>query len=530
MQSVVVSRAVRRHAAEGLTARKLGALRDLAEAWQEARSRYLVDYWPARYAAAVLVSPRSLRDERRERGWSHSRMPVAYHQTALFSALGVLRGSWNLARRRVADHIGRDHRLSSTEKRWISRVLRDPQLLQQCLDGELVDVVDPATKHLALRLRRLVLNARPRRPRPQRRLWLELDAEMYRAFSRAEDRRFRGSWVAVASQRPGVRIPIPLAGPRPLLDDPDLAGRRPTIRLVVSDRPLFVVRVRSEVVRHGGSEIGVDKGYLTSITASGGSPFDARSYGTGADELVARIALSDDERRDQRRRLALHARRTAAADAHKARRIRRRNLGPTRVQRRARRERACLRNAIDRALNAMFRLEAPLSRIFAERLDIRGRALSRGSNRRLGRWSNGYMHRRLAYKAELNGVELVVVNAAYTSQTCPVCWFTSGSNRRGTRFKCIQCGFTGSADAVAATNVLARGRDPAVSGFISRVELKRILDERWRTARSGRAWGSNDAAVLTPDNDQELLPAGAANNWPVGQSTSAKPHSGNRRN
>jgi ribosomal protein S27AE len=133
---------------------------------------------------------------------------------------------------------------------------------------------------------------------------------------------------------------------------------------------------------------------------------------------------------------------------------------------------------------------------------------------------------RLRYKAELNGVELNVVNAAYTSQTCPRCWYTSPENRRAERFQCGDCGYTGSADHVAATNVLRRGRDPAVSRFATTYLVKQILQERWRTARAGRASDSNEQAPpeVVPAEDRlgqsrEQLPQGSP---PLGGSNSAE--------
>jgi ribosomal protein S27AE len=132
-------------------------------------------------------------------------------------------------------------------------------------------------------------------------------------------------------------------------------------------------------------------------------------------------------------------------------------------------------------------------------------------NRRLRRWMKGFLQHRLDYKAELNGVELNVVNAAYTSQTCPRCGFTSSKNRHAAKFKCGFCGYAGSADAVAATNILRRGSDPAITRFMPSGAVKQILEERWRAALNGGAWGSNGVALGT-DVTEINVAAGAANN------------------
>jgi IS605 OrfB family transposase len=167
------------------------------------------------------------------------------------------------------------------------------------------------------------------------------------------------------------------------------------------------------------------------------------------------------------------------------------------VRRRSIRERRRLRDETNRALNQLFANQR-LARIVHEALCFSSFRLRRVTNRRLARWLWGFLLKRLRYKAELNGVELQVVSAAYTSQSCPRCWFTSSKNRRGERFLCIDCGYSGSADAVAATNVLRRGSDSAITGLVAPGAIRQILDARWRSARSGRAWGSNEQ-VSTED-------------------------------
>ena len=67
--------------------------------------------------------------------------------------------------------------------------------------------------------------------------------------------------------------------------------------------------------------------------------------------------------------------------------------------------------------------------------------------------------RQLQYKLEWRGGLLIAVPPHYTSQTCPrsECKYQSFTNRlTQEKFKCMQCGFLGHADEVAAINVLER--------------------------------------------------------------------------
>ncbi len=66
----------------------------------------------------------------------------------------------------------------------------------------------------------------------------------------------------------------------------------------------------------------------------------------------------------------------------------------------------------------------------------------------------------LASKAESAGRELIAVNPANTSRTCPApqCGNVSGENRKTQAdFACVKCGYTANADVVGASNIKRAG-------------------------------------------------------------------------
>ncbi|TMC30297.1 MAG: hypothetical protein E6J27_03545 [Chloroflexi bacterium] len=144
------------------------------------------------------------------------------------------------------------------------------------------------------------------------------------------------------------------------------------------------------------------------------------------------IAASD--RRRNRARLVAYERSIRNSSPTHSRQIRRHNLGRRKQVRVRSCESSRLRDFVNRSLNELFH-DTGILRMYAEDLTFRPGWPGRAINRRLGRWLKGYLHHRLMHKAELNGVELQTVNAAYTSQTCPRCWFASRGNRRGDRFR-----------------------------------------------------------------------------------------------
>ena len=70
-------------------------------------------------------------------------------------------------------------------------------------------------------------------------------------------------------------------------------------------------------------------------------------------------------------------------------------------------------------------------------------------------WSR--LYKRLKDKMDANGGKLVIVPAAYTSQTCHKCGHVAKGNRDSQAdFKCVECGYKANADVNAAMNILDR--------------------------------------------------------------------------
>lgn len=76
---------------------------------------------------------------------------------------------------------------------------------------------------------------------------------------------------------------------------------------------------------------------------------------------------------------------------------------------------------------------------------------------KLQRWSYPKVLGKLAAVCEEQGIELLKINPAYTSQTCSSCGHTDKSSRKGKLFDCVACGFKMDADLNAAINIRNRG-------------------------------------------------------------------------
>jgi IS605 OrfB family transposase len=90
-----------------------------------------------------------------------------------------------------------------------------------------------------------------------------------------------------------------------------------------------------------------------------------------------------------------------------------------------------------------------------------GKKGSEALNRRLHQFPHGLLLRCIRNKAEMLGVPVLLVNPAFTSQTCSRCGDLGDRQRH--RFYCPHCGFTLHADLNAAFNILRRAEETMLS-------------------------------------------------------------------
>jgi putative transposase len=83
-----------------------------------------------------------------------------------------------------------------------------------------------------------------------------------------------------------------------------------------------------------------------------------------------------------------------------------------------------------------------------------GKRLAAKSQQKISTWAHGRMRQYITYKAEAEGMCVVLVDEYYSSQTCPCC----GRRHKpaGRVYACPVCGFRGHRDAVGAVNLLSR--------------------------------------------------------------------------
>ena len=89
------------------------------------------------------------------------------------------------------------------------------------------------------------------------------------------------------------------------------------------------------------------------------------------------------------------------------------------------------------------------------RLGVNSKKRNKTFRRRINSWSFSQLRSFLEYKCKINGIQLVAINPAYTSQTCYNCGHIG--IRKGKHFRCRHCGNVADADINAALNIATWG-------------------------------------------------------------------------
>jgi putative transposase len=152
-----------------------------------------------------------------------------------------------------------------------------------------------------------------------------------------------------------------------------------------------------------------------------------------------------------------------------------------------RRIREYVKNEVGRILKALVR--SGVGTLIVEELDFRGGGLSKRMNRLVSRAGRGAVSASLL-NLEEQGVTIIRVNPAYSSQECSNCGYISRANRNSKQFTCCFCGKKLDADVNAARVLKARRSSQSEWLFFSKEKIKALLDERF-TSR----WGLSFAQV-----------------------------------
>ena len=231
-------------------------------------------------------------------------------------------------------------------------------------------------------------------------------------------------------------------------------------------RSLVFVNMPLPLPRTGDGAIGLDRGCVHTLASSGGifmdMPKPSKTELKRLKYLQCRMSRQDRVNEARGGRTAKfeskRRRRTLSEfNALNSRIIRRRNDWIEKTTTRLARENILVALE-DLDVQAMTKRPKP-----RPDPDKPGRYLHNGAKAKAGldrsilsnNWSR--LMTRLKDKMDVNGGNLVIVPAAYTSQTCHQCGHVAKENRDSQAvFRCVECGYQTNADVNAAMNILDR--------------------------------------------------------------------------
>ena len=273
----------------------------------------------------------------------------------------------------------------------------------------------------------------------------------------------KNGYLEIQGLEPRQRIKIPLDTSHRICG---------TIRLIIKHSKLEVhYTIESLSIEKSGSGlVGLDKGYTEVFTDS-----SDRQLGKGLGKLLSSESEHrkiKGQRRNKLRSIAQAAR--ELGDNKKAERIEKNNLGNLKWDARQAVHTAQVKTIIYRAVHqACF----CASRLYVE--DLTGVIKSdrgKNTNRRLSGWVKGLIASAIESVGSRCSVEIVSVNAAFTSQVHHACGCLG--RRMGERFYCAVCRVVESADGNAARTIKQRPDDREIGRWDAFTQVREVLLSR----------------------------------------------------
>ena len=272
-------------------------------------------------------------------------------------------------------------------------------------------------------------------------------------------------YIDVIGLKKGKRIAIPIGTNYPITGQIKLILRSGQVEIHYT-----IDNVDNRACGIPGISIGIDKGYTEAFADS-----DGIFHGEGLGKILSNETDSLNEKYQKRNKIGAVLEKEK--NPKKAKRIIRHNLGRKKLDRRKKKHRGKVKTIIYRAANNII---GKAETVVCEDLTktFKSKNLGKNTNRRLSGWVKGLMASAIDIVASRRGYRVVLVNAAYTSQTCSKCGCLG--KRTGDKFHCASgCGVVMQADLNAAINILARLDDEELHRWLPFTKVKQILLKRY---------------------------------------------------
>ncbi len=414
--------------------------------------------------------PRKIRDEWvRSKYANRFRLQARYWKQSLDEAFSNIRSKWSNTFRKVRSALYKNQRFNKEERHYAFYLFKKIDLLYQVLTYTEFDIPEKfknsqidrqkVHKYLKSRLR----NYFGKKPKQGKKTSFMIDTAMYDVKTDQKGR----LWLAIAGLTPRKRIRLLLTSKQTVTG---------TLRIVLHNHRIEIHNAVETPTKsqQGSGAIGIDKGLTTLLATSSGNEYGKR-FGEILETESDRLSLKNSNRNKLRALLEKHE---ETGHTIKAELIRQNNLGKKKYFHQKEINLDKIKAEINLALNTFLKQENPAI-LVSENLVFYNwtKEYSKKVKRYFSSWLKGYLRTRIDFKTMLNGVQQVVVNAAYTSQVCHLCG--EFGIRKGDKFYCTKHREI-NAHYNAAKNILARMYDSEITKFTNYRVVKKILQERLR--------------------------------------------------
>jgi len=286
-----------------------------------------------------------------------------------------------------------------------------------------------------------------------------LEPGSYKCFS------YHGkNYIEIISLTRGKRIAIPITTDYPITGQ---------IRLILREGQVEIHYTIDNTDERGcgKNKIGIDKGYTEAFVDS-----DGEFHGEGLGKVLSDESDFLKEKYQKRNKIRAVLEKLQEKNPKKAKKIKKHNLGRKKLNKRKKRHQAQVKTIVFTAVNEVV---DKAETIVCEDLSktFQSKNLGKRTNRRLSGWVKGLMANAIEIVASRRGSRVVLVNAAYTSQTCSQCGCFG--KRTFDKFHCTEgCRAVMQADLNAAINILARLDDKKLTRWLPFAKVKQILLKR----------------------------------------------------
>jgi transposase len=448
------------------TKSKVAELYELAQRYATVKNDIFLQYGSLK-GLQYLNYPRKVRDE-----WVATKYATKFGlqarqwKTAFDEAFANIKTKWSQVEGTTRKSLYNNKSFTEEEKHYAFYLLKAPALLYKAITFEtfklpvqfegLAIATLKVHKYLKSRLR----NHFGKKPLQQRTTYFVMDSMMY---DLAKDGKGR-LWVGIMGLKPRARI-------RLLLTSNVAPEKGANIKIVLKGNRIELHHmVEIEAKQNDSNKIvAIDKGFTEVIATS-----SFNRYGLKFNEPLKKESDRLSEKNKKRNKLmALVKKYEEKGNFVKAETIKNENLGKKKYQHQKLVNKAKLKTFINTALREFFKTEKPAI-LVQENLNFTSwnKQLSKKVKRYFSSWLKGYLRERLEYLSQLNGVKLVAVNTAYSSQVCHICH--AFGLRKGDKFYCAEHGEF-DAEYNATLVLLARLFDEELKLWMSPQRVKTIL-------------------------------------------------------